>query len=157
MVRPGRGLSLAARRRGRPGRGEGRLLGRYRAAAAGPVAAAGAGPAGLLYSDMPESQAAATLQETVKSAAGAARVQVQGLQVLRSEPMPGAVRIGVRVRGSGDIASLRGLIYAIEAARPVLYLDNLQVQSHAMTPAAATAPLDFQLDISGFTSAGSGS
>ena len=134
------------------------LLARYRALAqtepAAPDAAA-SGPS-LIYPDIPESQATALLQEAVKAAAAAARVQVQGLQVLRSETMPGAVRIGVRIRAAGDIASLRGLIYAVEAARPVLYPDNLQIQSHAMTPAAATAPLDFQLDISGFKP-GSGS
>jgi general secretion pathway protein M len=105
----------------------------------------------LLYSEMPVSQASALLQEAVKNAATAARVQVQGLQMLRSEALPGATRIGVRVRATGDIASLRGLIYAIETARPVLYPDNLQVQSHATTPDAAPVPLDFQLDISGFT------
>jgi general secretion pathway protein M len=104
----------------------------------------------LLYPDMPESQASALLQETVKSSAAARRVQVQGLQVLRSETLSGATRIAVRVRASGDMASLRSLIYAIETARPLLYPDNLQIQSHAIAPDAASSPLDFQLDISGF-------
>jgi len=126
------------------------LLQRYRALAdAGPSAAAPAGPA-LIYPDMAESQASALLQETVKSTAAAAHVQVQGLQVLRGDAVPGATRIGVRVRASGDTASLRNLIYAIETARPLLYPDNLQIQSHATSPDAATGPLDFQLDISGF-------
>jgi general secretion pathway protein M len=126
------------------------LLQRYRALAdAGPSAAAPAGPA-LLYPEMPDSQASALLQETVKSTASAAHVQVQGLQVLRSDALPGATRIGVRVRASGDIASLRSLIYAIETARPLLYPDNLNIQSRATSPEAQSAPLEFQLDISGF-------
>jgi general secretion pathway protein M len=127
------------------------MLGRYQALAT--PASGGVSPAepALLYREMPESQASALLQEAVKNAATAARVQVQGLQMLRSEALPGATRIGVRVRATGDIASLRGLIYAIETARPVLYPDNLQVQAHATTPDAAPALLDFQLDISGFT------
>jgi len=126
------------------------LLQRYQMlAGAAPSAAASAEPA-LIYPEMPESQVSALLQETVKSTAATAQIQVQGLQVLRSESMPGAVRIGVRVRASGDMASLRKLIYAIETARPVLYPDNLQIQSHAASPDAAARPLDFQLDISGF-------
>ena len=104
----------------------------------------------LLYPDMPESQATALLQETVKNTAAAAHVQVQGLQVLRSETANGATRIGVRVRASGDMASLRGLVYAIETARPVLYPDNLSIQSHPPSPGAAPSVLDFQFDILGF-------
>jgi general secretion pathway protein M len=128
------------------------MLQRYRALAdAGPSAAVPSGPA-LLYPDMPESQASALLQETVKSTAAAAHIQVQGLQVLRGDALPGATRIGVRVRASGDVASLRNLIYAIETARPLLYPDNLQIQSHATSPDAAAGPLDFQLDISGLKS-----
>jgi general secretion pathway protein M len=130
------------------------LLQRYRALAdggPGAVVPVSAGPA-LIYPDMPESQASALLQETVKSTAAAAHVQVQGLQVLRGDAVPGATRIGVRVRASGDTASLRNLIYAIETARPLLYPDNLQIQSHATSPDAPAGPLDFQLDISGFKS-----
>jgi len=131
------------------------MLQRYRALAGdnspspGPSTPAPAVPA-LLYPDMPESQASALLQETVKNAAAAARAQVQGLQVLRGEAEGGATKIGVRVRASGDMASLRSLIYAIETARPVLYPDNLQIQSHATSPDAAPGALDFQLEVSGF-------
>ena len=130
--------------------GKAAKLQRYRAlTAAEPGAAAAATPT-LLYPDMAESQTSALLQETVKNIAAAARVQVQGLQMLRGEAAAGATRIGVRVRASGDMASLRGLLYAIETARPVLYPDNLQIQSHAALPNAAPGALDFQLDISGF-------
>jgi hypothetical protein len=54
------------------------------------------------------------------------------------------------VRASGDMAGLRGLLYAIETAKPLLYPDNLSIQSHVATPGAAASPLDFQFDISGF-------
>jgi general secretion pathway protein M len=126
------------------------LLQRYRALAANKASVpVTPGPA-LLYPDMPESQASALLQETVKNTAAAAHVQVQGLQVLHSDSAGGATRIGVRVRGSGDMASLRSLIYTIEAARPLLYPDNLSIQSHATSADATPSTLDFQLDISGF-------
>jgi|HubBroStandDraft_6_1064221.scaffolds.fasta_scaffold422952_2 general secretion pathway protein M len=127
------------------------LLQRYRALAGAEPTAAPTPPGPvLLYPDIPESQAIALLQETVKAAAAAAQIQVQGLQVLRSEALPGATRIGVRIRAAGDVANLRGLLYAIEAARPMLYPDNLQIQSLAASQGAAPSLLDFQLDISGF-------
>jgi general secretion pathway protein M len=126
------------------------VLQRYRALADAPVGAtAPSGPA-LLYGEMPESQAAAMLQEAVKSIAAGAGIQVQGLQVLRGDALPGATRIGVRVRASGDMTSIRSLIYAVETARPLLYPDNLQIQSRSAAPDAAGSMLDFQLDISGF-------
>ena len=124
------------------------VLQRYRLLASAESKAALDGPA-LLYGEMPESQATALLQETAKTAAAAAHVQVLGLQVLRGEAVNGATRIGVRVRASGDVAGLRSLLYAIETATPLLYSDNLSIQSHAATPGAA-AVLDFQFDISAF-------
>lgn len=126
------------------------LLQRYRALADSKPAAPAATGAPFIYPDMPESQASALLQETVKTIAAAAHAQVLGLQVLRGEAVSGATRIGVRVRASGDMASLRSLIYAIESARPLLYPDNLTIQSHAAAPDAAASALDFQLDIAGF-------
>jgi general secretion pathway protein M len=126
------------------------VLQRYRAlAGAATGASVPSGPA-LLYPEMTESQASALLQEAVKNAATAARIQVQGLQVLRSDVIGGATRIAVRVRGSGDTASLRNFIYAIESARPLLYPDNLSIQSHQTGSDATSAALDFQVDVSGF-------
>ena len=132
------------------------MLQRYRVLARAPdlQPAPTATETALLFAAVPGSQAAALLQETVKSAAAAAQVQIEGLQVLRTDPSPGAARISVQVRGSGDIASLGRLLYAIEAARPVLYADNLRIQSRPMQavgqPAGAMVLLDFQLDVSGF-------
>jgi hypothetical protein len=115
-----------------------------------------AATADSLLPEIPDSQAVARLQETLKTAAAAAQVQVQGLQVLRAESLPGAVKIGVRLRASGDVAALGRLLYAVEAARPLLVPDNLQVQGRAATTASGSAPdpgpvpLEFQLDVSGF-------
>ena len=137
------------------------LLQRYRALAEAPYAAASPPTPDLLLPEIPDSQAVARLQELLKATAATAQVQVQGFQVLRAEPLPGAVKIGVRLRGSGDIAALGRLLYSVEAARPLLVPDNLQVQGRAATPAAgnapdpAPAPLEFQLDVSGFKAGGS--
>jgi hypothetical protein len=130
--------------------GKAAMLQRYRALAGTAPHAPSASEPGVLYPDIPESQAVALLQETVKSTAAASRVQVQGFQVLRGDSQGGATRIGVRVRAGGDMASLRGFVYAIETARPLLHPDNLQIQARAATPGAVAGALDFQLDISGF-------
>jgi general secretion pathway protein M len=111
--------------------------------------AARADPA-LLIPAMPDAQAVALLQETVKSAAAAAQVQVQGLQVLRGEGEAGAQKIAVRIRASGDVGGLGRLLYALETARPLLYPDNLQIQAQAAAPGAPPSALQFQLDVAGF-------
>jgi general secretion pathway protein M len=128
------------------------LLQRYRALAEAAPAERGEpgrGDASLLIPAVPDAQAVAMLQETIKGAAAAAQVQIQGLQVLRGEGEAGALRIGVRIRGTGDVAGVGRLLYAIEAARPLLYPDNLQIQSHAAAPGAPPSALQFQLDIAG--------
>src|SRR4029077_12257592 len=98
----------------------------------------------------PDAQAVAMLQETIKGAAAAAQVQIQGLQVLRGEGEAGALGIGGGIRGPGDVAGVGRLLHAMEAARPLLYPDNLQIQSHAAAPGTPPSPLQFQLDIAGF-------
>jgi general secretion pathway protein M len=129
------------------------LLQRYRALAEAPPTQS-AEPArtdpSLLIPSVPDAQAIALLQETVKSAAAAAQVQIQGMQVLRGEGEAGALRIGVRIRAAGDVTGLGRLLYAIEAARPVLYPDNLQIQAQAAAPGAPPSALQFQLDIAAF-------
>jgi general secretion pathway protein M len=114
-----------------------------------------AGSPAVMLPDTPEAQAVAMLQESVKAAASASRVRINSLQVLRSETLASAVKIGVRIRAAGDVAGVARLLFAIEAARPVLYPDNLQIQAHAATPGKAPEALDFQLDISGFKPGGS--
>jgi len=104
----------------------------------------------LLIPAIPDAQAVALLQETVKSAAAAAQVQIQGLQVLRGEGEGGVLRIAVRIRASGDVGGVGRLLYAIETARPLLYPDNLQIQSQAAAPGAPPSLLQIQLDIAGF-------
>jgi general secretion pathway protein M len=129
------------------------LLARYRALAAAPAAMPAVDDRLPLFPPVPDTQAVALLQETVKGAAAAANVQVQGLQVLQSEKLSGAVRIGLRIRGAADIASLARLLYAIETARPLLYPDDLQIQAPPAPKSDAPVLLQFQVDVSGFTPA----
>lgn len=128
------------------------LLQRYRVLAAAPAPAAAVAPqdSTLLLPVTADAQAFAVLQELVKTAAAEAKVQVLGMQVLPSETLPGAVRLTVQVRASGDVAGLAGLLHAVEAKRPLLVPDRLQVQARPALPNADQGALQFQLDVSGF-------
>ena len=107
---------------------------------------------GLLLPAMPDAQAAALLQERVKAIATGARVRIDALQVLPSGTLGGAEKIDLRVRGAGDDAALARLLYAIEAARPLLLPDNLSVVARAATRVAERSPrLEFDFEIAGFT------
>jgi general secretion pathway protein M len=104
----------------------------------------------LLLPDISDAQAIALLQESLKGAAATAQVEIQGLQVLQADTLGGAPRVGVRLRARGQIAGLDRLLYAIEASRPLLYPDNLEIQAHRGDSGAKAGALDFQLDVSAF-------
>ena len=139
---------------------QGMLLRRYQALltspapTAAPTSAAGQ-DSGLLLPAAADAQAFAVLQELVKNAAAQAKVQIQGMQVLPSETLPGAERLTVQVRATGDIAGLAHLLREIEAKRPLLLPDRLQVQARPGSPNSAQGALQFQLDVSGFKPAAS--
>jgi general secretion pathway protein M len=127
-------------------------LRRDRALLGAPAQAASAiAAAAVLFPENSDAQAAALLQEMLKRAAAAAQVEIEGIQVLQPEMLGGAGRMTVRLKARADIAALDRLLYAIETSRPLLYPDNLQIQSRAVPKAAAPAALEFQLDVSGFT------
>jgi hypothetical protein len=124
---------------------------RFRALALAPSeAAAAVDPKSVFFPEKSDAETVALLQETLKSAAASAQVEIEGIQVLQAETVSGARRIALRLRGRGDMPGLDRLLYAIEAARPILYPDNLQLLSHAVPQVAAPATLNFQLDVSGF-------
>lgn len=104
----------------------------------------------LMLPAMPEAEAVAQLQESVKEAAVASQVEIRSLQVLRSEALGSAAKIGVRINAASDMAGLGHLLFTVEAARPVLYADNLQIHSRPAAPGKAPEALDFQLDVSAF-------
>ena len=129
------------------------LLQRYRALASMPAAATPAADpqtTAQLLPPLPEAQAIALLQETIKKTATSSRVEIRSLQVLRSEAHGAVQKIGVRINAAGDIDSLGRLLFAVETARPVLYPDNLHVQARSAGTDKGAQALDFQLDVSGF-------
>lgn len=120
---------------------------RYRAVLRAPQpAAAPIDATAALFPAASAAQADALLQQTLKAAAAAAQVEIEGLQVLQPASVEGASRIGIRLKGRADIAALDHLLYAIENSPRLLYPDNLQIA------AGPKGPLEFEVDVSGFTS-----
>ena len=113
-----------------------------------PVPAAAAAQR-ILFPELSDAQGLAMLQEAVKGLAARSRVEIQGLQILQSDSQSGLSRIGIRVRATADIDGTNGLLYAIEAARPLLYVDNLQIRPQ-MANNAVSPVLDLQFDVSAF-------
>ena len=103
----------------------------------------------VLFPGLSDAQALAMLQEAVKGLAANSHVEIQGLQILPGDSQAGLSRIGIRVRATADMDGSNGLLYAIEASRPLLYVDNLQLRPQ-MANNAPTAVLDLQFDVSAF-------
>ena len=135
------------------------ILARMRVLAAAPETAAPAPePAVLLLPDGSDAQALADLQDRLKQVAGGNGIEVQGIQMLPRSETQAVARLGVRLRGTGDMAALNRFLHAVESAAPALAVDNLRIQSRAPRGAAAAAgapPLDLQLDVVGFRMTGS--
>ncbi len=122
-------------------------LAQFRAIALAPVETSpGATTQAVFLPQATDAEAIALLQETLKAAAATAQVEIQGIQILSSETLQGASRLGVRLQGRGDMAGVQRLLYAIDAARPILFPDNLQL----LTQAQPHGTLVFQLDVFGF-------
>jgi len=95
-------------------------------------------------------QATALLQQTLKSFAADARVEIEGVQVLARAETKAAARLIVRLRGRADMSSLARFLYAVETARPVLVVEGLRVQARTAREAAGRE-LDLQIDVAAFT------
>jgi len=106
--------------------------------------------AAILLPALSDAEAAALLQETLKHAAQAADVEIDGMQVLPADTLAGAARVGLRLRARGGTAGIARLLYEVAASHPFLYPDNLHILSHAMAPQGAGAVLDFEFDVSAF-------
>ena len=72
--------------------------------------------------------ASADLQQFVKQAIVTSGGQLTSTQVVPARDDGHFLRIALKVRMSGTMDALRGVLYAIETARPILIVDNLNVR-----------------------------
>jgi hypothetical protein len=90
--------------------------------------------------------AAAQLQGDLSSLVAAMGGEVVTVQILEPEETPPFVRVGLRLTMTGDTATMRDLLYAIETRNPVLIVSGMNLA--ASDPEAADTAADPELNAS---------
>jgi Type II secretion system (T2SS), protein M subtype b len=90
--------------------------------------------------------AAAQLQGDLSSLVAAMGGEVVTVQILEAEETPPFVRVGLRLTMTGDTATMRDLLYAIETRNPVLIVSGMNLA--ASEPEAADTAADPELNAS---------
>ena len=103
--------------------------------------------ADALLSGSTPAVAAAQLQGDLSALAAAMGGEITTVQILEPEPAPPFVRIGLRLGMTGDIATMRDFLYAIETRDPVLIVRSMNLTAGA-AEAAADTPADPELTAS---------
>ena len=73
--------------------------------------------------------ASADLQKLIKSAVSSAGGGLTSTQVLPSREEIGVVRIGIKVRMTGNMEVMRSVLHRLESERPMLIIDKLNIRS----------------------------
>jgi general secretion pathway protein M len=103
--------------------------------------------------------AAAALQKQVKSAVDGAGGKLTSTQNLPIKEEGNAQRVAILVRMSGDVDALFKVLYDLEAASPLLFIDNLTVRnrptprrrrSRRPQPVSNQYSLDISFELTGY-------
>lgn len=96
--------------------------------------------------------AAAQLQGDLSALAAAMGGEIVAIQILEPEEAPPFVRIGLRLTMTGDIATMRDFLYAIETRNPVLIVSsmNLVTASSEAADVAADPELNASFEVYGY-------
>ncbi len=103
--------------------------------------------------------AAAALQKQVKTAVDGAGGKLTSTQNLPLKEEGNAQRVAILVRMSGDVDALFKVVYDLEAASPLLFIDNLTVRnrpaprrrrSRRPQPATNKYSLDISFELTGY-------
>ncbi len=98
--------------------------------------------------------AAAELQERVRAVIAGGGVTLRSIQILPAQDEEGFRRIAIRVQVSTALEGLFEIAYALETTKPLLFIDNVDVQSR-MVRQTTTGPapdpmLAVTLDLYGY-------
>ncbi|NIR61316.1 MAG: general secretion pathway protein, partial [Gammaproteobacteria bacterium] len=74
--------------------------------------------------------AAAELQDGVKQTIVSSGGQVRSIQTLPTETRSGFERVTVRVQYTGSMQTLLHVLYELEAHRPLLFVDHLDIRGN---------------------------
>ena len=78
-----------------------------------------------------ENLAAAALQSRIKAMVDAAKGELKSTQILPVQQEGGFRRIAIRGEMSMTLPAAQQVLYAMETASPLLFLDNVDIHSHA--------------------------
>jgi general secretion pathway protein M len=97
--------------------------------------------------------AAAEIQEVAKRQVDANACKLLSMGILPPKDEAVDTKVGINVQLTCNLDSLEKVVYALETAKPYLFIDNLSIRSNAYAApnAAPTAPdLQVQFDLSGY-------
>lgn len=108
--------------------------------------------------------ASANLREFVNEVVSRSGGQLVSSQEYEADPIPSATPIGLRLQVSGEVENLVNLLYELENARPLIFIDDLTVTSNSSRSRSSreinsrrvvrnTSPrnsLDVRLDVVGY-------
>lgn len=119
----------------------------------------------LFLSGNKKSIASANLREFINEAVKRSGGQLVSSQDYEAEAVPSATPIGLRLQVSGEVQNLVNLLYELESARPVIFIDELSVTSSSsrvrssranlrdrrrLTTTANLSSLDIRMDVVGY-------
>lgn len=126
------------------------------------------GEQALLFASTKPAIAAADLRELIGEVVADSGGQLVSVQEYEAESLPGTRAIGLRAHLTGEAQNLNDILYALESARPAIFIDKLKVSTSRRSTArnsrrlrarpnstlARRNSLDIRLDLSAYIVAG---
>ena len=104
----------------------------------------------LLPFDGSDSKATAALQSHVQSVISEAGAELSSVEALDPAEGDQQRRVGLRLRFSSSVDSLREILYGLEYGQPILVLDNLSVQARDVRAVGVINALDVGFEVFAF-------
>ncbi len=120
----------------------------------------------LLLPDASQAIASAKLRDLINGFIEDTGARLISSQSYHDNDLPGAEMVGLRIQVNGEVENLLYILYKIETARPVLFVDKLNISAlqsryaiHNRRPRSASftnisgstrSSLDMRMDIAGF-------
>lgn len=97
---------------------------------------------GVYLSGATNALAAAELQDRVKDTVQAHGGQLRSVQILPAKTDGAFTRVSVRVQLSANMESFHRILYSVEAGKPFVFVDNLDIRNRRATRRAALKEMD---------------
>ena len=97
-----------------------------------------------------DSSAAAFLQSHLQTLLEANAAQLTSVEALQSDTRDSYRGVSLRAQFTTGHEGLRQILFALEAGRPVVFLDNMTVSARSVRAIGVERPLDVQVDLTAF-------